>query len=158
MERTANPTNAPKTNPATCATQATPEPGSVTNWNPSTLLFTSATAAPNGTLSLTYRIDWFENEPSFGILLTGEEIGVGTFDPMLGTITLEQTGGVAPEVLDQYQVTYDPDTRALVNGSWQTGTFSGAHELSGQLLGPLQASATSTRGSLVPANAVDTNM
>lgn len=130
------------------------------NWTTSTLVFTSSTPNPDGTAALDYRLDWFENAGSFGILLSGEEVGVGTFDPTTNNVVLDQTGGWAPDPLDHYEATYDPGTRAL-DGFWNTGnagTFTGVHELTGRLLSSLQAAASSTRSNLPASNTVDSDM
>jgi len=131
------------------------------NWAPGTFVLTSTTTNADATVALTYRVDWFEDSPGFGILLGGEEVGVGTFDPATKTPLFDQTGGWAPVPLDHYEATYDPVADELVDGFWNTGnvgSFIGVRVLSGHLLGPLTATASSTRGALGAANAVDTDM
>jgi hypothetical protein len=132
------------------------------NWTPSTLVFTNATSNPDGTVALEYRIDWFEDAGgSFGILLGGEEYGVGTYDPTAAHLVLDQTGGFASNPLDRYEADYDATSKDLVNGFWNTGnpgTFTGTHELSGHEVVPLVAAASSTRASLDASKAVDVDM
>ncbi|HEY3495757.1 MAG TPA: hypothetical protein VGK73_13760 [Polyangiaceae bacterium] len=130
------------------------------NWTTSTLVFTSSTPNPDGTAALGYRLDWFENAGAFGILLSGEEVGVGTFDPLTNRVSLDQTGGWAPDPLDHYEAAYDPATRVL-DGAWNTGnagTFAGVHQLGGQLQSLVQAVASSMRSGLAASNAIDTDM
>jgi len=129
-------------------------------WTPSTLLFTSATANGDGTYALTYRIDWFEDAGTFGILLCGEEYGVGSYDPATAHLVMDQTGGWDAPPLDRYEADYDSATDTLVGGFWNTGspgTFTATHRLTDTLVGPLTATATSTRSSLVASNTVDSD-
>jgi len=132
------------------------------DWTPSTLVFTSATTDPSGVVTLDYRIDWFENAGgNFGVLLAGEEYGVGTYDPGTAHLVLNQTGGFDADVIDQYETDYDVPTQGLVNGFWNTGvggTFTGAHRLSGHDITPLVASASTSRASLTPDKAIDVDM
>jgi len=129
-------------------------------WTSSTLLFTSATANGDGTYALTYRIDWFEDAGTFGILLGGEEYGVGTYDAAAAHLVLDQTGGWDAPPLDRYEADYDSATDTLVSGFWNTGspgTFTATHRLSATLVGPLTATATSTRSGLIASNTVDSD-
>jgi hypothetical protein len=132
------------------------------NWTPSTLLFTSATTNPDGTIGLDYRIDWFENAGgSFGVLFGGEEYGTGTYDPVAAHLVLNQTSGFASDTLDQYEADYDAPTEGLLDGFWNTGTpgtFTGAHVLGGHDVVPLVATATSARASLGASLASDGDM
>jgi hypothetical protein len=124
------------------------------------LVFTSSSTNPDGTIDVAYRIDWFETT-TFGILLGGEEVGVGTYDPMTALLSFDQTGGWSSNPLDHYDATYEPATGSLVQGSWATGnagTFTGAHRLSGMLLAAPSAQSSSARNGLGPANMVDTDM
>jgi len=129
-------------------------------WDPSTLVFTSVVTNPDSTLSLGYRIDWFENT-TFGLLLAGEEYGIGTYDPATALLALDQTSGFSSNVLDHYEATYDAGAAALQNGTWNTGTpgtFTGQRTLAGVLLPPPVAQASSTRSTLVADFMVDADM
>jgi len=131
-------------------------------WTNSVFTITSTSSNPDGTWAFAARVDWFEDAGSFGLLLGGEEFDAGTYDPATGLLVFDQTGGWSSETLDHYEVTYDEATDSLVDGFWNTGTpgtFTGARALSGRLLAPPQASASSqASASLAPAMAVDGDM
>ena len=130
-------------------------------WNNSTLVFTSVASNPDQTYAVSARIDWFEDAGTFGMLLGGEETDEGSYDPISHTLLFDQTGGWASETLDHYQATYDPGSDALIDGFWDTGnpgTISGMRRLSGILLEPPQAQATSQQSGQVAANMVDGDM
>jgi hypothetical protein len=131
-------------------------------WTNSVLTITSASSNPDGTWAVTARMDWFEDSGSFGLLLGGEEFDAGTYDPATGLLVFDQTGGWSSATLDHYEVTYDAASDSLVGGFWNTGTpgtFTGTHALSGRLLAPPVASASSqASGTLAVANVVDGDM
>jgi len=131
-----------------------------TDWTPSTLVVTSTTPNPDGTTDLTYRLDWFETAAGFGVLLGGEEIGVGNYDPVTSSLILTQTGGFASDSLDVYEAQFDAPSDTLA-GFWDTGTpgtFSGVRKLDGTLLPATAAVASSTQNGTSASNTVDADM